>query len=118
MQPRELTKNCEGIAQEADAGLTGVRLSPEVLSFCVENAVYADLTIALDAAKNSFSIIGNPVVELLADPEVGDTFYLVIEIRVKGEVRENVLAHRTFASATAKRLGSKREIIRLHYDII
>jgi hypothetical protein len=64
------------------------------------------------------AIIGDPAVELLADPDIPDTYYLVIEIRVRGTVKDNVIAHRKFASEAAKLLGKKREILKLHYDIM
>ena len=80
-------------------------------------AVLSELSIAIDTARKCFSIIGNPAVDLVQDPET-DACYLVIEIQVRGDVRVNVMAHRNFAGETARLLGSRREIISLHYDII
>jgi hypothetical protein len=84
----------------------------------VDNAFDSDLAIALDTARRTFALIGDPVVELLADPEIPDTSYLVIEIRVTGTVKDNVMAHRKFASEAARLLGPKRETVKLHYDIV
>jgi hypothetical protein len=40
------------------------------------------------------------------------------EIRVSGAVKDNVIAHRKFAQDAARLLGSRREMITLHYDIL
>ena len=74
--------------------------------------------MAIETAKKHFSIVGSPAVNLLQDPEVDDTAYLVIEIQVNAGVKHNVLAHRKFASEVAELLGPKREYIKLHYDIM
>lgn len=118
MQPVGLAKDWVGLAHEAYAGLVGVRLSPEARSYCVDNAFDSGLAIALDTARRTFTLIGDPVVELLADPEIPDRSYLVIEIRVRCTVKDNVTAHRKFASEAARLLAPKREIIKLHYDIV
>jgi hypothetical protein len=44
--------------------------------------------------------------------------YLVIEVQVRGEVKDVVMAHRKFAHQTARLLGTERSIITLNYDII
>lgn len=118
MKPTHLIEQFEETAPPENAGLGGVHLSPEALSFCLAKGLRPELIVALDAARRFFSIIGNPVVELLAGPETADTFYLIIELRVRGSVKENVIAHRKSANETAKLLGSRREIISLHYEII
>jgi len=85
-------------------------MSPEALSFCRRKGVVTELSIAIDSARRGFSTIGAPVVNLVEDPEIDDTSYLVIEI----QVRDAVIAHMKFAGETAKSLGCSREIIKLH----
>lgn len=106
------------IASRSEPGLAGVRMSSEAHAFCQRNGFARELIDAIDSAKKCFSTVGSPVVNLVQDPEVDDTSYLVIEIQVRGEVRDNVVAHRKFATETAKSLGRNGELIKLHYDII
>jgi hypothetical protein len=86
-------------------------------SCCLRIGVVSELSLAIETARKCFSIIGNPAVDLVQDPET-DASYLVVEIQVRGDVRDNVMAHRNFARETARLLGPRREIISLHYDII
>jgi hypothetical protein len=90
---------------------------PSCTSCCLRIGVVSELSLAIETARKCFSIIGNPAVDLVQDPET-DASYLVIEIQVRGDVRDNVMAHRTLARETARLLGPRREIISLHYDII
>jgi len=98
--------------------LFGARLSCEALVFCQFKGVVSELRLAIETARNCFQIIGNPDVELVHDPETEAASYLVIEVQVRGEVKDIVMAHREFAKETARLLGPERSIITLNYDII
>jgi hypothetical protein len=98
--------------------LTGTSFSSEALLFCREKGLLVDVNRAIDIARNCFSIISNPAVNLVHDGDADDASYLSIEIQVSGAVKDNVMSHRKFAREAAALLGSKREIITLHYDII
>jgi hypothetical protein len=101
-----------------ELGFAAARTSAEALKFCLSKGIVSQLGTAIDLASKYFSIIGSPSVRLVQDPEIERAFYLMLEIQVRGTVRDNVMSHRSFANETAKLLGSSREIIRLHYDII
>jgi hypothetical protein len=98
--------------------LLDARLSYEALAFCQARGVVSELYLAIETARNCFPVIGNPDVELVHDPETEDASYLVIAIKVQGEVKDIVMAHRKFANETARLLGPSRAIIALNYDII
>jgi hypothetical protein len=100
------------------SGLAGAHPSAEALKFCLTKGIASELGMAIDSARKHFSIIGNPFINLVHDPEDDHTSYLVIEIQVRGTVRDNVISHRGFAHETAKLLGSKRELMKVHYDIM
>ena len=99
------------------SGLADACLSSKALSFSLRIGVVSELSLAIETARKCFSIIGNPAVDLVQDPET-DASYLVVEIQVRGDVRDIVMAHRNFALEKARLLGPRREIISLHYDII
>jgi hypothetical protein len=101
-----------------ESGLAGARTSAEALQFCLANGIAPELAMAIDSTRKNFSIVGSPIVNLVQDPEVDRTSYLVIEIQVRGTVRDNVMSHREFAREAAKLLGSKRGLIKLHYEIM
>jgi hypothetical protein len=107
---------------ESDSGtrtdFMGSSISSDALRFCREKGLLLELSRAIDIAKNCFSIIGNPAVDLVRDRETNGLSYLSLEIRVSGAVKDNVIAHRKFAQEAARLLGSNREMITLHYDIV
>jgi hypothetical protein len=105
-------------AKPAQADLSGMCLSSDALSFCRRNRIASELSLAVDLVRRYFSIIGDPVVNLVQDPEVEHAKYLVIEVQVRGGVEENVAAHKRFASEASQLLGPKRELILLHYSMI
>jgi hypothetical protein len=105
-------------ARNVPRGLSGVTFSPEAISFCLGLGIIPELSSATDLLRSCFSVVGKPFVGVMEDPETEDTRYVIIEIQVRGGVKDNVLAHKKFASEAARLLGSKREIIRLHYSII
>ena len=107
------------------SGLSGVRISGEALEHCLRKGpgpelriTLEDLSASIKTIRDCFSVIGSPLVTLVRDPEINNVCYLVIEIQVRGGVKENVKAHRDFAGKAAKLLGVKRENLTLHYDII
>ena len=65
------------------------------------------MTLAIDLVRQCFPIVGNPAVNLVQDPEVDRSDYLVIEIQVQGGVKETVSAHKQFAFEASQGLGSK-----------
>ena len=98
--------------------LAGTTFSSEALLFCREKGLLVEVNRAIDIAKNIFSIISDPVVNLVHDRETDNASYLSIEIQVSGPVRDIVTAHRKFAQQAAAVLGCNREMITLNYDII
>jgi hypothetical protein len=105
-------------AGQAQSDLSEVELSSSALAFCRCEGITSELSLAVDLVRRYFSIVSNPVINLVLDPEVEDADYLVIEIQVRGGVKKNVAAHKQFASEASQRLGAKREMIRLHYSMI
>jgi hypothetical protein len=106
-------------SQLAEKSVVGAaHTSAEALEFCRSRGIVSRLGAAIDSAGNHFSIVGNPFVRLVQDPEVEGTSYVMIEIKVSGTVRDNVTSHRNFAQETAKLLGSTRVMIRLQCDIV
>ncbi len=113
------------MASTALSGLSGVRISGEAFEYCLRKGpgpesqiTLEDLSASINIIRECFSVIGSPLVNLVRDPEVDNVCYLVIEIQVRGGVKENVKAHRDFAGKAAKLLGVKRENLTLHYEII
>ena len=113
------------IASPLLSGLSGVRISGEAFEYCLRKGpgpepgmTLEDLSASINTIRECFSVIGSPIVNLVRDPEIDNVCYLVIEIQVRGGVKENVKAHRDFAGKAAKLLGVKRENLTLHYDII
>ncbi len=106
------------IAGNSQSRPSGATLSPEALAFCGRAMITNELSLAIDLARRCFPVVGTPSVSLLEDPEIDETEYLIIELQVRGTVKDNVLAHRKFASEAIRSLGAKREIIRLNYNII
>jgi hypothetical protein len=80
-----------------------VQLSDEVLAFCRRNDLLDHLGKAIELARQCFSIVGDPTVQLEQDPEDGE-WYLVLEVRVAGEEGECIQAQkgytRTWANST------------------
>lgn len=109
----ELENDVQGRSVPFDA-----RLSWDALTFCRLHGIDSELRLAIETARNCFPIIADPDVELVHDPETEDASYLVIEILVRGEVKDIVVAHRKFANDTARLLGPKRAMIALNYDIM
>jgi hypothetical protein len=105
-------------AAQPESGLIGAHLSADAIAFCRREGITSELILALDLVSQCFTIVGNPVVNLVQDPEVDRAGDLVIEIQVQGGVREIVSAHKQFALQASQRLGSRREMILLHYEII
>ena len=72
-----------------------VQLSDEVSAFCQRHDLLDHLGRAIELARQCFSIVGDPVVELEQDPEDGE-WYLVLEIRVRGDEGEYIEAHKAY----------------------
>ena len=61
---------------------TEISLGEEARAFCESQGIQDHLQKALEPAKQSFSIIGDPAIELEQDPDDGE-WYLVVSIRVE-----------------------------------
>jgi hypothetical protein len=72
-----------------------VPLTDEVRDFCRRHDLADHLGRAIELARQCFSIVGNPVVQLEEDPEDGE-WYLVLEVRVRGEEDECSRAHKAY----------------------
>lgn len=94
---------CPSMPTDSTTAVADAQLSDEVLAFCRDNDLLGHLGRAIELARRYFSIVGDPVVKLEQDPEDGG-WYLVLEIRARGEEREFIQAHkdynRSFANST------------------
>ena len=81
--------------------LEEVPLSDEVREFCERHALFGHLAKALELARQSFTIVGDPVITWEHDPE-NDDEYLVLTIRVHGTVSECVESNGRFLRAWGK----------------
>jgi hypothetical protein len=72
-----------------------VPLSDEVRDFCRRNDLLDHLSRAIELARQYFSIVGDPVVRLQQDPEIGE-WYLDVEISVRGDESECARADREY----------------------
>ena len=79
-------------------------LSSEALSFCREKGVLKDLSRAIDIARDCFSIVGEPAVDLVHDRETDGVSYLSIELRVLRDGQRKRDRHRKFAQEAARAL--------------
>lgn len=78
-----------------------VPLTDGVRAFCERHSLFDHLTKALERAKESFTIIGGPVISWEQDPEEEDE-YLVVRVKVQGTVSECVESNRRFLRAWGK----------------
>jgi hypothetical protein len=76
----------------ATTAIADVQLSDEVLAFCRRFDLLDHLSRAIGLARQHFSIVGAPEVKLEQDPEDGE-WYLVLEIRARGEEDAWIQAH-------------------------
>jgi hypothetical protein len=67
-------------------------LTDEVRAFCQRNDLLDHLRRAVDLARQHYSMVGEPTVQLQQDPEDGE-WYLDLEIRVRGDESEYIRAH-------------------------
>jgi hypothetical protein len=72
-----------------------VQLPEEVRAFCQRHQLLDPLAKAIELAKRCFSMVDEPSVQLEQDPDDGE-WYLVLEIRVKGEESESIQAHKEY----------------------
>jgi hypothetical protein len=77
---------------------TETPLSEEVREFCERHALIDHLVKAMELARECFTIVGEPGVQLEQDPEDGDE-YLVLDIQVRSSVSECVESNVRFARA-------------------
>jgi hypothetical protein len=77
-----------------------VKLTDDVHAFCQRHHLLDHLGRAIELARQHFSIVGDPVVKLEQDPEDGE-WYLVQEIRVRGDEDESIQAHKDYNRARA-----------------
>jgi hypothetical protein len=72
--------------------------SDEVREFCERHALFDHLEKAKELAREYFTIIGEPTVVFEQDPENGEE-YLVLKLRVRGEVSDCVASDWQYARA-------------------
>ena len=77
-----------------------LQLTDEVRDFCQRHDLLGHLGRAVELARQSFSIVGDPTVRLEQDPEDGE-WYLVLEIRVQGEEAECIQAQKRYIRSWA-----------------
>jgi hypothetical protein len=77
-----------------------LQVSEDVRAFCQRHDLLEHLGRAAELAGQNFSIVGEPVVKLEQDPEDGE-WYLVLEIRSRGEEEAWIQAHAAYNRAWA-----------------
>lgn len=82
------------------ATVADLPLSDEVRSFCARHDLRDHLVRAIDLARQSLAVVGEPQVRVEQDPDDGDS-YLVLEIRVRGGEDECIRAQQDFARSWA-----------------
>jgi hypothetical protein len=75
-------------------------LPDDVRAFCRRHDLVDHLRRAIEIARQTFSIVGEPEVRLEQDPEDGDS-YLVLGIRVRGDEGECIQAQKSFGRSWA-----------------
>jgi hypothetical protein len=75
-------------------------LSDEVRAFCRRHDLMDHLARAIELARRYFSIVDDPEVRLEQDPEGGE-WYLVLEIRVRGDEDECIQAQKDYVRSWA-----------------
>jgi hypothetical protein len=94
------------------------QLSQEVRDFCQRHQLLDHLARAIELARQCFSIVGDPVVQLEQDPEDGE-WYLVLEIRVEGDEGACARADREYLRSWANSAPWPAvHLIRLLFDIV
>jgi hypothetical protein len=92
-------------------------VSPEAATFISRHRLEEHLLEATRLSRECFSIAETPLVSHEVDPE-DDSQYLVIEIKVRGDVLQNVEAHKRYAKAWAQTAQWPYfDMIRLVYDL-
>jgi hypothetical protein len=72
-----------------------VPLSPEVQDFCQRQQLLDPLAKAIELVRRCFTVVGEPSVQLEQDPEDGE-WYLVLDVRSRGDESESIRAHREY----------------------
>ncbi len=102
---------------DSTTAVADIQLSDEVLTFCRNNDLMDHLGRAIDLARRYFSIVGDPVVRLVQDPEI-DEWYLDVVIRVEGDEEARARADweflRSWATSTP---WPAVHLIRLFFEI-
>jgi hypothetical protein len=92
-------------------------ITTEARGFCARHQLSAALQTALEIATATFDNRSAPTVVLEQDPETAEEF-LVVELRTRGDVANNVAAHMKYASDWAAAASSPVvNLIRLVYEI-
>jgi len=96
----------------------GTKATRDALEFCTRNHLLSDLIKAIETARKSFLIPGNPSVYLEQDPEEREKF-AVLEIWVEGDVPGNFQRYKSYLSEWSRIVDNKvNSLIRLIYNII
>lgn len=99
------------------ASVAELPLSDDVRAFCQRHDLGDHLNRAIEFARQSFSIVGEPEVRLEQDPEDGDS-YLVLGVRVEGDEGESARADRDYLRSWANSTPWPAvHLIRLVYDL-
>ena len=93
-------------------------ISDEARTFCVREGILDDVEKAMELARQHFSVIGNPSIELEQDAEDGEK-YLVVSIRAQGDETDCSASHKAFLSAWANAVEWPQvHLIRLIYQAV
>jgi hypothetical protein len=77
-----------------------VQLSEEARAFGRRHDLMDHLAMAIELARQCFTIVGRPRVQLEQDPEDGE-WYLVLEVQCRGDERECRDAHKRYLKTWA-----------------
>jgi hypothetical protein len=95
---------------------TEISISPDARSFCARGAIQDYLEKAIELARQHFSVIGEPSIDLEQDPADGEQ-YLVVSIRVEGDETDSAASHKAYLSAWANSVEWPHvHLIRLVYQ--
>ena len=96
----------------------GTQLSEAIRAFCQRHELMHHLATAIELARQCFTMVGDPMVQLEQDPEDGEE-YLVLDVRCRGDESECIRAHKSYLKSWASSTPWPAvHLIRLLCDIV
>ena len=92
------------------SGFSGVAFSAEAMSFCLRAGITLELNTAINLTGSFFSVVGNPSVSLMEDPEMDRVSYLVIRHSGKRRGQRKRFAPQGIRTGGGKAFGGQLRI--------